>query len=385
MKKLVSLLLTAALAFSLTAPALAAGPTFRDVPEEHWGYKYIEAAYEEGWVDGMGNGLYCPEEKISYAQFITMVARIFYADEVARSAERDEWWSPYVDVGIETFAYDTGWQSSISGMASVTGELYANGVVNQPVTRLDMAYMLYNVVEEKAPERLPSEAECRRAAQNVPDFDQYDGHWQDHLAGVVAMKLINGVDSIGTFAGLQNMTRAQAAAVLCRLVDYLGETGTGPEETMPPEESQTPEETTPPEETEQPEEPEMSIAAWEEEVFDLVNDIRAEHGLPAYKDDDTLADVARAHSQDMIDRSFFDHTNPDGELPWDRVSDAGIRWYAVAENIAAGQSTPEAVVEAWMNSPGHRANILGDCKYLGVGLAFGGGYGIYWTQCFASY
>ena len=147
----------------------------------------------------------------------------------------------------------------------------------------------------------------------------------------------------------------------------------------------SPEETVPPEETEQPEEPELDIAAWEQEVFDLVNAIRAENDLPAYEYDEKLADVARAHSQDMIDREFFDHTNPDGDQPWDRMSAAGIRWYAAAENIAAGQRTPEEVVDAWMNSPGHRANILGDCEYLGVGVALGGSFGYYWTQCFASY
>lgn len=86
----------------------------------------------------------------------------------------------------------------------------------------------------------------------------------------------------------------------------------------------------------------------------------------------------------MIDRNFFDHTNPDGESPFDRMTDAGIRWSMAAENIAGGQRTPEAVVTAWMNSEGHRANILGDCEELGVGLALGGGFGYYWTQCFAT-
>ena len=127
------------------------------------------------------------------------------------------------------------------------------------------------------------------------------------------------------------------------------------------------------------------MAAWEQEVFRLVNEIRVENGLPEFIYDATLASVARAHSQDMIDRSFFDHVNPDGDSPSDRVSAAGIQWSRCAENIAAGQTSPEQVVDSWMNSPGHRANILGECKYLGVGLALGGGYRYYWTQCFATY
>ena len=92
----------------------------------------------------------------------------------------------------------------------------------------------------------------------------------------------------------------------------------------------------------------------------------------------------RAHSQDMIDRNFFDHTNPDGKSPFDRMRDNGLSYSMAAENIAVGYPSPEAVVEGWMNSEGHRANILGGCKELGVGLALGGSYGSYWTQCFAT-
>ena len=87
----------------------------------------------------------------------------------------------------------------------------------------------------------------------------------------------------------------------------------------------------------------------------------------------------------MIDRNFFDHYNPDSASPFDRMKAAGIRYTMAAENIAAGYPSPESVVEGWMNSPGHRANILSGNKYLGVGLALGGGYGYYWTQCFAKY
>ena len=86
----------------------------------------------------------------------------------------------------------------------------------------------------------------------------------------------------------------------------------------------------------------------------------------------------------MIDRSYVDHISPDGDDPFDRMEAAGLTFTAAAENIAVGYSTPEAAVEAWMNSPGHQANILGDCKELGVGLALGGSSGYYWTQCFAT-
>ena len=126
------------------------------------------------------------------------------------------------------------------------------------------------------------------------------------------------------------------------------------------------------------------MAAYEQEVFDLVNQIRAENGLEPFVYNETLAETARAHSQDMIDRNFFDHYNPDGKSPFDRMEANGIRYSMAAENIAAGYPSPEEVVEGWMNSDGHRANILGGCEELGVGLALGGSYGYYWTQCFAT-
>ena len=160
--------------------------------------------------------------------------------------------------------------------------------------------------------------------------------------------------------------------------------------------SQTPDEgtaggtagTTPVEEETQAEdtgsEPADTVAAYEQEVFNLVNQIRAENGLEPFVYNETLAETARAHSQDMIDRNFFDHYNPDGKSPFDRMEANGIRYSMAAENIAAGYPSPEAVVEGWMNSDGHRANILGGCEELGVGLALGGSYGYYWTQCFAT-
>jgi uncharacterized protein YkwD len=116
-------------------------------------------------------------------------------------------------------------------------------------------------------------------------------------------------------------------------------------------------------------------------VLALVNVQRAGAGCGALTADPALAAVARAHSADMRDRHFFAHVNPDGLDPFDRAAKAGL--VAHAENIAYGQPDPAAVMNAWMNSAGHRANIL-DCDLtrLGVGIAEGAG-GPWWTQLFA--
>lgn len=135
-----------------------------------------------------------------------------------------------------------------------------------------------------------------------------------------------------------------------------------------------------------PETPEVNVDAHEYElkVLELVNAERAKYGLLPLSWDSKLAEVARAHSQDMAKRGFFSHNNPDGKTPFDRIKAAGINYRSAGENIAAGQKTPEEVVKAWMNSSGHRANIL-NANYtkLGVGYLSGSGtYKTYWTQNF---
>ncbi|MGC0407214.1 uncharacterized protein YkwD/stress response protein SCP2 [Streptomyces sp. SAI-195] len=117
------------------------------------------------------------------------------------------------------------------------------------------------------------------------------------------------------------------------------------------------------------------------EVVDLTNRERAGAGLPALAVDARLTVAAQAHSADMVARDFYSHTDPDGGKPWDRAAAAGATRRTVGENIACGQRSPADVVEGWMNSPGHRANILkADFTHIGVGLAGGGRAGTYWTQ-----
>ncbi|MFD9394732.1 CAP domain-containing protein [Streptomyces sp. NPDC060000] len=117
------------------------------------------------------------------------------------------------------------------------------------------------------------------------------------------------------------------------------------------------------------------------EVLKLVNEERAKVGCSAVSANSSLSDLAEKFSDDMAARGFFDHTDPDGATPWDRAAKAGISGLG-GENIARGQADAAAVMEAWMNSPGHKANILNcDFKTLGVGVHFGSG-GPWWTQDF---
>jgi uncharacterized protein YkwD len=112
------------------------------------------------------------------------------------------------------------------------------------------------------------------------------------------------------------------------------------------------------------------------EFIRLVNARRKSIGCPELKWDDRIAAVAQRHSRDMVQRNFFSHRNPDGEDPFDRLRGANIEYSAAAESIASGPKTGREAFEAWLNSPGHRRNML-NCRYTrqGVGRAMDR-----WTQ-----
>jgi uncharacterized protein YkwD len=122
-------------------------------------------------------------------------------------------------------------------------------------------------------------------------------------------------------------------------------------------------------------------AVAEAQVLKLVNEERAKVGCSPVAANSALRELAEDFSQAMATEGFFDHTDPSGATPWDRAAAAGISGLG-GENIARGQADAQAVMDAWMASPGHRANILNcDFKTLGVGVHFGSG-GPWWTQDF---
>ena len=124
------------------------------------------------------------------------------------------------------------------------------------------------------------------------------------------------------------------------------------------------------------------VTDFEQEVIRLVNEIRVENGLKALTYDWELSRVARYKSQDMKDNNYFAHNSPIYGSPFQMIRNFGISFRSAGENIAKGYSTPQAVVNGWMNSSGHRANILNaNYTHIGVGYVASGNY---WTQMFIS-
>lgn len=123
-------------------------------------------------------------------------------------------------------------------------------------------------------------------------------------------------------------------------------------------------------------------SAYIQKVIGLVNVERRNNGLPMLQYDINLSKVATHRCIENIDNNMFSHTRPDGSPCFTLYPVYGVEYEAAAENIAAGQITPEEVVASWMNSPMHRDNILGNYTYVGVGISADASGCLYWAQCF---
>lgn len=118
-------------------------------------------------------------------------------------------------------------------------------------------------------------------------------------------------------------------------------------------------------------------------VLRLVNVERQKQGLKALTLSNELTSIANTKAKDMAVNRYFDHRSPTYGSPFDMLQKFGVSYKSAGENIAAGQKTPEAVMNSWMNSSGHRANILNSSyTQLGVGFYAGGSYDTYWVQLF---
>jgi len=110
------------------------------------------------------------------------------------------------------------------------------------------------------------------------------------------------------------------------------------------------------------------------------NQIRQQYGLQQMTTDPVLSAVAQVHAEDMLNRHYFDHGTPEGQSPFDRMTNAGLRYNNAAENIAMGVNTPAEVFQMWLNSPAHRRNLLNNV-YGRQGIGYAGGY---WVHDFAN-
>ena len=312
-----------------------------------WAREYIEMACSDKLVPDVLNGADL-RQQITRAEFAAVAVRLYEAltgTDVPLTQER-----PFSDTDDAEVlrAYSLGIVNGIPG-----GRYQPEG----GLTREQATTMLGRVCEKVLTGEVRDGGRLRRGGAQFQD-DQLLGDWsRNYVYYFVGKGVINGVGN-GNFAPKDNMTREQAlkVTVLSRL-------------SLSPGDLQ--------------EDPDEQLEKLRQSVLDLVNGNRAANGKRALTLDDKLCQIAQQRAWELTE--LFSHTRPDGTKVYDLMGQTGVRYWSAGENIAAGQRSPEEVMDSWMNSPGHRANILnGNYDRLGVGVVhIDGGYLYYWVQVFA--
>lgn len=216
-KRILSAALALALALSLAVPAFAEEESpFTDVPAGHWAYEAIAQAKEEGIIIGVGDGVFAPGKSLTAAQFAAIVAQAFYWRPL-REAERS--------LAGEGQDPDAPWYALYQKTVEQAGLMKGTGVEDwsAPMTRYQMAQMLYNIAVDKG-----LEAPAAGSAA-IADLGQVPEQYKEAVKSAYSLKLLSGIDEKGTFAGDKPLARAQAAVVFAKL-DQALEAKDGPME-----------------------------------------------------------------------------------------------------------------------------------------------------------
>lgn len=216
-KQLAALTLSLALTAGLCIPAQAAEATFSDVPASHWAASYIAEMTEAGIMTGVGGGKFAPEQPISYAEFFTMLVRRYYGTP---SGTGSPWWEPYLTSALEhRVLFNTA-------LERYDMEYYREqdpDLPTKPLNRGEMAVILHNVMRNQ---EMPVKELYDPTV--IPDWDDIyyhtDAFTEDAVRVCYEQGVLGGVDSVGTFYAEGLMTRAQAAAVMSRLIGLEGKT-----------------------------------------------------------------------------------------------------------------------------------------------------------------
>lgn len=356
MKKLISLMLALAMVLGSCAFAFAEG-SFADVAEGRWYTPYVERAFSEGVINGTGftedgSRLFTPDGTLTYAQFTAILARKFFPEDMAvsefpdavakriGSADLASWWAP---------AYYTCVKNSL-----LMKDISPQDFKTKPIPRKDMAFIVYSIAELLGFEISVSDAEIEAVPDHVLAAEGEDlgtaSAYMIVIAACYKLGIINGVNAAGDFRPSGFVNRAQAATIYCRAVDVFG------------------------------------ALSLQEDVLELVNEERAKEGLEPLAFNDVLQKAADIRAAETVE--LFSHTRPDGGDCFSVISDSDRQLFTkLGENIAAGASDAVSVMQAWMDSEGHRSNIMNpDFDSIGIGYVYDpeAPYTHYWVQLFGN-
>lgn len=365
-----------ALCLGLAVPALAAGPTFPDVPTSHWAYASVNRASENGWIAGYSNGKFGPTDNVTYGQFALMLGRSvdpYLISAYGGDPSMVEWYVPCM-------AVMRGDSSYCVGTPIIDSDIHE--IANEPVNRYNMAQILYNILNIY--DKVPS-YDAAAVQAGIADWKSIPDNYKDALMAVVSAGIISGVDDQGTFNGSALMNRGQAAAVLCRMYDVFSGTGT----TTPTAPDGTDTSTSTELGQKLPSgataaagvkssigkddayptygnsdkvspngyftgatEADIGDAQLVYELLDMVNEARAEAGVAPFQ----WANVDAAEEMVLIRANeltlLFSHDRPNGG-------------YAPGEVCTKGPTSASAAFSNWMNSTSHRDHLMSpDYEYI---------------------
>ena len=210
MKKRLSLLLALVFCLGLVPFASADNSPFSDVPSDHWAYDAVMETYNDGVMTGTATGVFSPSGKLSMAQFVTVLTRAFYNDDVVNSTHEGAWPNQNYDAAEK--------HNLFAGLTRWGGDM--------EVTREIMAQMMYNVMIDKGLV-LPNAEELAGTISNIPDNSSVDDAFQTAVATCYYWDLLSGTDPSGSFSPKGLINRAQAAVIYTRLKKAVNVLGAG--------------------------------------------------------------------------------------------------------------------------------------------------------------
>lgn len=441
MKRIISVMLALVLCLGLGASVLAAGPTFADVPVSHWAYQQVERAFADGAVNGSfydpvtGVRRFSPDDTLTLAQFTAILTRAFYGAEVEASTAAGSWYAQNEAVArahdlfngvifgsleevasrynmavlLSNVLWDKGVERPDAVRRSAAAakiadrneipveywdavcDVYCLGIIcgidaagtfagRNSMSRAQAAVVYSRVADTIAnsaakPEEFSASLQMKHVTEDIYQLvltvtgsENYMTQWMNpDPAVVIPVSLWSEKDAYGFRGG-----EPGSVLVECNVTDFdTGESRTASYRVIVGGHEGVDAQA-------QMDQDDMCL-----QMLELVNRARGEEGLAPLVLDDDMVDAAQQRAQELL--VSYSHTRPNGSSYYSVLSEAGLPYSPGGENIAAGYNTVEEVFSGWMNSDGHRKNILkegiGTC---GFGYAWKSGdlYGHYWVQIF---
>ena len=346
-KKFLALLFILTLCISaLPLTALADTVTgFTDIPEGAWYAGDVKTMSDAGIINGVGNNRFAPNQNVTVAETIKLAATIHakLTDSEYAFTETSPWYQTYEDYLAQAggFPDTAGFNYNAAANRDLFARIMHGALAGLPETDRGMNTVRDGVIPD------------------VPDTDSHLYIYELYRAGIVV-----GNDDLGSYNPNSNILRSEATAIANRFIT--------------PSARKTITLTAPPVNSNA--NANGNFTAYANEVLRLCNNIRSSRGLAPLTLNDKVCKVANLKAQDMASNNYFSHQSPTYGSPFNMLKNNSISYSAAAENIAKGYSTPQAVVDAWMGSDGHKENILNSAyTQMGVGYDADGNC---WSQIF---